>query len=139
MKSVCVLVALAAVSLAAADAPKDSAPPAPVSEEVMRFLGVMLNLRVTDMDPATALEWQLRLADIPLTVEATEKAGAKKVTFDLVDVTLAEALRTVSKNTGAQYRIVGKAIRLAMPEEWKEIDAGKKRFEEFRKKEAAAK
>lgn len=139
MKSVCVLVALFAVSLSAADAPKDSAPPAPVSEEVMRFLGVTINLRVTDMDPGTALEWQLRLADIPLSVEATEKASAKKVAFELVDVTLAEALRTVSKNTGAQYRIVGKAIRLAMPEEWKEIDAGKKRFEEMKKKEAAAK
>jgi len=139
MKSVCVLLALAAVSLTAADAAKDSAPPAPVSEEVMRFLGATITLAVTDMNPSVALEWQMRLADIPLTIETTEKASAKKVTFELRDVTLAEALRTVSKNTGVQYRIVGKAIRLAMPEEWKEIDAGTKRFEELKKREAAAK
>jgi len=139
MKTLWMWMALAAVSLCAADAPKESVPPAPVSEEVMRFLGAKLNLKVSDMDPALALEWQLRLADIPLPIESTEKASAKKVSFELVDVTLAEALRTISKNTGVQYRIVGKSIRLAMPEEWKEIDAGKKRFEELKKKEAAAK
>lgn len=139
MKTLWVLMAMCAVGLSAADAKKDSAPPAPVSEEVMRFLSTSLNLRVTDMDPAIALDWQMRLADLPLTIESTEKASAKKVSFELIDVSLAEALRTISKNTGAEYRFAGKTIRLAMPEEWKEIDAGKKRFEDLKKKEAAAK
>lgn len=139
MKTLWVVMTLCAVSLVAADAPKDSAPPAPVSEEVMRFLGARITLKVVDMEPGTALGWQLRLAEVPLGIESTEKASAKRTSLDLVDATLAEALRTISKNTGVQYRIVGKSIRLAMPEEWKEIDAGKKRFEDLIKKEAAAK
>lgn len=139
MRVVCVLAMLAAVSLSAADAPKDSVPPAPVSEEIMRFLAVNITLKVGDMEPSTALAWQLRLAEIPLTIECTEKVSTKKVSFELVDTPLAGALRTVSQKTGSEFRIQGKAIRLAMPEEWKEIDAGKKRFEDLKKKEAAAK
>lgn len=131
------MLALGALFVQAEGTPakKEAVSPATVSDEVMRFLSVKLTRRVTDMEPSLALEWQLKVENIPLVIEATGKANATRVSFELVDATLAETLRTISSNTGVHYRIVGKTIFLAMPEEWKEIDAGKKRFEDLVERE----
>jgi hypothetical protein len=121
---------------------QNSEPPAPVDKKLLEFLQTKINLKVSGMSPQLALAWQLKLADIPLTPRASKTVAEKKVDFELADVTLAEALRTVNTKTGCQYRIVKNEIRMAMPEEWKEIDAGKTTFEKIvpeEKSEAAAK
>lgn len=128
---------VAAGSLIAADEKNTDAPvadsktPAKVSPEILKFLGIKLNLRVSDMAPALTLLWQLKLADIPLTVAETKRVSEKKISLELVDTPLAEALRMINTKSGCQYRIVKNEIRLAMPDEWKEIDAGKTTFEKL--------
>lgn len=117
---------------------KNSEPPAAVSKDLLKFLEVRINLRVSDMSPALALLWQLKLGDVPLTVRESKSVSEKKVTFDLVDVTLAEALRTINTKTGCQYRIVKSEIQLALPEEWAEVDAGKTSFDKLAPQEKAA-
>ncbi len=117
-------------------APQESKPPAAVGKEVLHFLETKINLKVSDMSPALSLSWQLRLADIPLKSRETQSVSAKLVSFELVDVTLAEALRHISTKSGCKYRIVKNDILMATPEEWTEIDAGKKTFEALEAKAA---
>lgn len=138
-RMVMIALLLAAGSLIAADGKKADAPPpaadsktpANVGPEILKFLETTITLKVTDMQPALALMWQLKLTDIDLTVVQTKRVSEKRVTFELTDVTLAEALRQINTKTGCQYRIVKNEIRMAMPEDWKDIDAGKVTFEKL--------
>lgn len=120
------------------EATSNSEPPAAVSKDLLKFLEVKLNLKVSKMSPQLALAWQLKLADVPLTVRETKAVAEKKVDFDLVDTTLAEALRVINTKTGCKYRIVKNEIRLAMPEEWADIDSGKTTFDKLVPEEKAA-
>lgn len=117
---------------------QDSKTPAPLSKEVLAFLNSKLTLKVADMSPKLALSWQLKLADIPLEIRESKTVAAKKVSFELVEKTLAEALRTIGTKCGCQYRIVKNEIRMAMPEEWAQVDAGKASFDDLVAQEKAA-
>ncbi len=134
LTAACAVSAADAAPASASGPMKDSKPPAAVGPELLRLLNTKINLAVKDMAPSLALAWQLRLAEIPLAIEASDSVEAQRVSFELQDVTLAEALRKIANATGAQYRIEAKTIRLALADEWKAIDAGTKRFEQLRSK-----
>ena len=116
----------------------NSEPPAAVSKDLLKFLETKINLKVSKMSPQLALAWQLKLADVPLTVRETKQVAEKKLDFELVDTTLAEALRVINTKTGCKYRIVKNEIRLAMPEEWADVDTGKTTFDKLVPEEKAA-
>lgn len=107
--------------------------PAPVNPAVMTFLTRTMTMDFSDTPPADALGMQFGLIGARIKVAGTAKAREKKLTMKLENVTGAEALRAVGEKTGLEYRIAAETIRLATPEEWKQIDAGTVTFEELAK------
>jgi len=136
MKTTCLMLALASFWLSAADTPSESESsrtPAPVNEEILRFLSGRVFLVFPDMSPSLILKWQMRVADVPLVVVCSDKAAAKSVALKFEGETLAEAVRTVSQKTGTEFRFVKDTVRIATKEEWKEIDGGITTFEKLQK------
>jgi len=131
------VLALSALFIRAEDAAakKEVVSPAPavVNPEVAKFLTQKMTLGFADVVPADALEMQMSLLGAGLKIACTAQAGKKTLTITLTDVSGAEALRVMSEKTGLGYRFAGNTLRLATADEWKEIDAGKKTFEELAK------
>lgn len=131
------VLALSALILSAEDTPakKDPASPAPavVNPEVAKFLNRKMTMEFLDTPPADALEFQMSLMGAKLTIASTAQAKTKTLTLRLKEVSGAEALRVVSEKTGLGYRFAGNTLRLATADEWKEIDAGSKTFDELAK------
>jgi len=111
---------------------RKSEPPAPLSEEVLRFLNGKITLRVTEMSPALALNWAFyKGKDIPLKPRQSKTIAARKMNFEFDEVTLATALRIIGTMCDCQYRIVKGEIRMATAEEWAQMDAGMTDFEKI--------
>lgn len=130
------VLALSALILSAEDAPakKDPASPAPVvNREEAKFLNRKMTMEFLDTPPADALEFQMSLMAAKLTIASTAQAKTKTLPLRLKEVSGAEVLRIVSEKTELGYRFAGNTLRLAPVDEWKEIDAGSKTFEELAK------
>jgi len=129
------ILAWSAMASFAADVPAkqeaQSPAPAPVNPAVMTFLSRKVSMEFESTPPAEALQMQFHLMGARIKVASTPKAWEKKLTLRLENATGAEALRTVGEKTGLGYRIVADTIRLATPEEWKQIDAGTVKFEDL--------
>jgi hypothetical protein len=62
-------------------------------------------------------------------IVSSQKIGSKEVTLKLANTPVAELLQSVKTQIGAVHRVVDGKILLASADEWKEIDAGKAKFE----------
>jgi len=133
----CGILSWGAFTTFAADVPAkqeaQSPAPVPVNPAVATFLTRTMTMEFESTPPVDVLEMQFELIGARIKVAATPKAREKTLTVKLTNVTGAEALRTVGEKTGLGYRIAADTIRLAAPEEWKQIDAGTVKFEDLAK------
>ena len=111
----------------AAESPKPAAPK-PVGEEARLLLDTKIALSVKEMELTLALEWGQKLVESKLPIFASREAGAKKVTFEAIDLPLAGILRLIKEQTGNVYRYHEGQIQIVTPKELERLQRGEVTF-----------
>lgn len=125
----------------AEDAASGKPEPQNVDKVALELLNTPINLKVTDLRMNIAWGWAAKLAGTNLPIVVWPQAGEKKVSLEFVDAPLAEVLRKVKEQTGAEHRFRDGKIYLLMPEEVAAFEKGedpKPAAKERENKEAGA-
>lgn len=124
----------------AEDAASGKPEPQNVDQVAVELLNTPISMKVTGMKLALTWSWVAKLSDTKLPIVVWPQAGEKKVSLEFVDAPLAEVLRKVKAQTGAEHRFRDGKIHLLMPAEVAAFEKGedpKPAAEEGEKKEAA--
>ncbi|MCK6470749.1 MAG: hypothetical protein L6R28_03285 [Planctomycetes bacterium] len=123
----------------AEDAGSGKPEPQNVDKMAVELLNTTINLKVTDMRMLLAWSWAARLTDTNLPIVVWPQAGEKKVSLEFTDAPLAEVLRKVKEQTGAEHRFRDGKIHLLLHDEVAAFEKGedpKPAAEHAEKKEA---